>query len=64
MEEIIIEMVITAVLLLYPTWRIFTKAGLLPALSLIVLVPGFGFIICALILIFSKWNINPVEENN
>lgn len=64
MEQHIIEIIVTAILLLYPTWRIFTRAGLIPALSLFVLIPGIGILICALILIFSNWKIKSLEENN
>ncbi len=40
-------------------WRIFTKAGFNGALAFINLVPGFGSLICLLILAFGTW---PIEE--
>jgi hypothetical protein len=62
-EELIIQIIVSAVLLLYPTWRIFGKAGLSPALSLIVLIPGLGVLICALILALTKWQVQPTGGN-
>lgn len=50
-----VEAIITAVILLYPMWRIFSRAGLAAPLSLIVLVPGLGSLICVAILAFSRW---------
>ena len=45
-----------SVLLLWPTWRIFDKAGLTPLLSLFVLIPFCGFFIVLIILSFAKWS--------
>ena len=59
MEDVIIEVVATAILLLYPMWRIFGRAGLNPALSLVVLIPFLlGFFLCGLILAASQWKLN------
>lgn len=63
MNDIIIQIIAQAVLLLFPAWRIYKKAGLSPAISLTVLIPGFGIFICALILVFSKWQITPARGN-
>jgi uncharacterized membrane protein YhaH (DUF805 family) len=41
-------------------WRIFTKAGLSGALSLLVLVPAVGWIIVLCILAFSEWRVTPI----
>ncbi len=41
-------------------WRIFTKAGMSGALSLITIVPVFGPIVVLCILAFGKWNVAPV----
>lgn len=38
-------------------WRIFERAGFSGALSLLNLVPGFGPIICLVILAFGRWPI-------
>lgn len=41
-------------------WRIFTKAGLSAPLSLLVLVPGVGWIIVLCILAFGDWKVAPI----
>jgi hypothetical protein len=56
MEEIIIQIVLQAVFLLYPVWRIYGRAGLVQPLSLTVLIPWIGILVAALVLVFSKWN--------
>jgi predicted permease len=40
-------------------WRIFTKAGLSGALSLIILFPFFGYLIVLCFLAFSEWKVIP-----
>jgi hypothetical protein len=62
-EEPIVQIIVLAVLLLYPTWRICGKAGLNPAISLTILIPGLGVLICALILALSKWEVQPKGGN-
>jgi hydrogenase-4 membrane subunit HyfE len=47
--------VVTAVLLLFPLWRIHKRAGLHPALSLLVLIPPFGILLSGLVLAISRW---------
>ncbi len=54
MEDIVIGAVVSAVLFLYPLWRIFSRAGLAPAWSLLVLIPA-GAVIVPLILAFARW---------
>jgi len=54
MQDIIIGAIVSAILLLYPAWRIFSRAGLTPAWSLLVLLPG-GAIFTPLILAFARW---------
>ena len=54
MEDILLSAVVSAVLLLYPLWRIFSRAGLSPGWSLLILIPG-GAIIVPLILSFARW---------
>lgn len=49
------DLLIAAILFLYPTWRIFRRAGLAPALSLIILIPGIGWFIALFILAFATW---------
>jgi hypothetical protein len=41
-------------------WRILTKAGLAGPLSLLILVPGIGWIIVVCILAFSDWRVAPI----
>jgi hypothetical protein len=43
-------------------WRIFTKAGLTGALSLIAFVPAIGPIIVLCILAFSDWRVVPAPQ--
>ena len=55
----LIGILITA-FFIFCLWRIFTKAGMAGALSLIAIVPMVGPIIVLCILAFSKWNVVPV----
>jgi uncharacterized membrane protein YhaH (DUF805 family) len=41
-------------------WRILTKAGMSGPLSLLILIPGIGYIIVLCILAFSQWSVIPV----
>jgi thiol:disulfide interchange protein len=43
-------------------WRIFTKAGMSGAMSLLLLVPGFGFLIVLCILAFGTWKVVPAPQ--
>lgn len=43
----------------YLFWRILNKAGLSGPLALLVLFPGFGWIIVVCILAFSQWRVIP-----
>lgn len=63
MENIIVMFIAQAIFLLYPSWRIYSRAGINSSLSLTVLIPYFGIIICALILVFSKWDIRQKGMN-
>ncbi|HEX7006070.1 MAG TPA: hypothetical protein VF274_02960 [Alphaproteobacteria bacterium] len=47
-------LVFVAVALL-PLWKIFGKTGMSPWLSLLVLIPGLGGLICVVILAFGRW---------
>lgn len=62
MEYIVIEIIAVAILLLYPVWRIFKRAGFNPALSLTILIPFIGFIVSGLILALSSWKLKPAQE--
>jgi len=61
MEDMILEAIVIAALLLFPFWKIYTRAGLNPYLSLTLLIPVFGFFIASIILAASKWEINQVK---
>ena len=54
MTQILTNAAVMAVLVLYPLWRIFARAGLSPLWSLLILIPG-GPIIVPLILAFARW---------
>jgi len=47
--------VASAVLFLFPAWRIFTRAGFAPATALTVLIPMIGPLIAMAILTFAEW---------
>ena len=50
---------VVAAFFIFLLWRIFTKAGLSGALSLIALFPGIGPIIVLCILAFGEWKVVP-----
>lgn len=41
-------------------WRIFTKAGMAGALSLLILIYPIGFLIVLCILAFGQWKVTPL----
>jgi hypothetical protein len=49
-----------AVFMIFLFWRIFTKAGMPGALSLILLLGPIGMLINACILAFGQWKVAPV----
>jgi hypothetical protein len=51
----IVGFVVFVVVALIPLWKIFGKTGMSPWLSLLVLIPGLGGLICVLILAFARW---------
>jgi hypothetical protein len=56
MEYLMYQVLAGAIFLIFPVWKIFSRAGLRPTMSLTVLIPFIGILIAGLILIFSKWN--------
>jgi hypothetical protein len=46
---------IAALIVIYPCWKIFRRAGMNPALSLFIFLPGLGWWVAGAILAFSKW---------
>lgn len=53
--NVVLAVVILAVLLLYPLWIIFKRAGLDPRFALIVLIPYIGVLIVAILLGGMRW---------
>ena len=51
--------VLFSALLVFLFWRSFVKAGLSGPLSLLVLIPGIGFLVALCILAFSDWKVVP-----
>jgi uncharacterized membrane protein YhaH (DUF805 family) len=47
--------------LIFLLWRIFTKAGLAGALSLLILIPGIGSLVVLCVLAFADWKVVPVQ---
>ncbi len=41
--------------LIVPLWKIHAKAGMRPALSLLVFLPYLGLLITTMVLAFSRW---------
>jgi len=55
----ILNSLLISLLLLYPAWRIYRRAGLPPWLALTVLVPMAGPLIATVILTFTRWPNEP-----
>ena len=52
---VVVVHLLTALVLIIPTWRVFTRAGFSGALSLFNLVPLIGLFIVMAVLAFSDW---------
>ena len=52
---IVVVHLLTALVMIIPTWRVFTRAGFSGALSLFHLVPLIGLFIVMAVLAFSDW---------
>jgi hypothetical protein len=50
-----IEWLIIATLVIIPAWRILRKAGFIPALSLVLIVPILGWFCVTIVLAFVQW---------
>jgi hypothetical protein len=50
-----ITTIILGFVLVYPLWRIFSRTGLTPALSLLIFVPFAGVFIVLAVLAFDRW---------
>ncbi len=51
----LIYQTIIGAFLLFPLWKIYSKTGKNPVLSLFVFLPYIGFLMVSLILAFSRW---------
>jgi hypothetical protein len=60
MDEIFLTAAVYAVLFLYPAWRVFKRAGLVPALSVTVFLPHFGVLLAGVLLATMPWRM-PVQ---
>ena len=56
--EFLFQMIILALLLLYPAWRIFARTGFSSAIALVVLIPGIGVLIALGVLAFAEWPVH------
>ncbi len=45
-----------ALVVVIPLWRICARAGLTPALALLVFIPVIGIVLVAAILAFARWS--------
>lgn len=57
MEMVFFSGIFAGVILIYPLWRIFTRAGLTPPLALLIFIPLVGGPLVALVLAFSDWPV-------
>ena len=48
-------LIIGTALVIYPLWRICTRAGFNGALSLVAIIPWFGILIVGAVLSFANW---------
>lgn len=51
----LLYIIITTAVVIVPCWKIFSRAGLNPALSLFIFIPVLGWWIAGAILAFSRW---------
>lgn len=54
-NESIWSLVVVALVVIVPLWRICGRAGFSPALSLLAVIPLLGIVIVAAVLGFAKW---------
>ena len=62
--EFIFQIIVLAILLLYPAWRIFSRTGFSPAIALVVLVPGVGLLIALGVLAFAEWPVHRYGQDS
>lgn len=56
--EIFSDPLVMSAILIFPFWKIYSRAGLSPYFSLTLFIPVFGFFIALIILAVSKWEIS------
>lgn len=64
MEKFLIQAAVITVVLLFPFWRIFQRAGLNPLGALTIIIPFIGPVIAGLILALSSWKLSPQERGS
>jgi hypothetical protein len=52
---LLIQLLVIALVLVVPLWRVFQRAGLNPALSLFAIIPGLGGLVALALLAFLRW---------
>ncbi|CAH7052676.1 conserved hypothetical protein [Vibrio chagasii] len=63
-EQILFQTLLTLVVFFYPVFLIFKRAGLNTNLSFTIFIPFIGYLVCPLVLVFSKWNTSKIVEDN
>jgi len=51
----LITWIIVTVITVVPFWRVMTRVGIAPALSLLLLIPGVGFLAVLFVIAYSDW---------
>jgi hypothetical protein len=52
---LLVEWLLPTILFVVPTWLILRKAGFIPALSLLLIVPLLGWLCLTIVLAFVEW---------
>lgn len=54
----LMSILFSAILFLFPFWKIYQRVGLNPPMALLVLIPFIGVMVALAVLAFSDWKIN------
>jgi len=57
--QTMLTLLLLSVIVVVPLYRVMAKAGLNPLLSLIIVIPGLGYLIVIGILAFATWPNEP-----
>ena len=57
--EVLVGSIILSLLIAYPFYRILAKAGLNPAIALVLFIPVIGYLILLGVLAFMEWPNEP-----